>query len=115
MQIADRKEADDVIALVNAIEPSGRAGIELPLLIARTGLPPKRVERLLKRHSDYFVRIADEPKYTLNRFRNFRGSSELIIADVDRSYMQTTRRWVTVSILMFLLALLSFASMYLKN
>ena len=106
MQIADRKEADDVIALVRAIEPSGRAGIELPLLIARTGIPPKRVERLIKRHSDYFVRIADEPKYALNRFREFRGSPELVIADVERSYRRMTRRQIVASVLLLLSMLL---------
>ena len=106
MQIADRKEADDVIALVRAIEPSGRAGMELPLLIARTGIPPKRVERLIKRHSDYFVRIADEPKYALNRFREFRGSPELVIADVERSYRRMTRRQIVASVLLLLSMLL---------
>jgi hypothetical protein len=106
VQVADRKEADDVIALVRAIEPSGRAGIELPLLIARTGIPPKRVERLLKRHSDYFVRIADEPKYTLNRFREFRGSPELIIADVESSHRRMTRRQIVAPVLLLLSMLL---------
>lgn len=106
MQIADRKEADDVIALVNAIQPSGRSGIELPKLVAGTGIPPKRVERLLKRHSDYFVRIADEPKYTLNRFRKFRGSPELVIADVESSYRRMTRRQVVALVLLCLSMLL---------
>lgn len=114
MQIADRKEADDVIALVHAIEPSGRAGIELPTLTARTGIPPKRVERLLKRHSEYFVRIADEPKYTLNRFRDFRGSAELVIADVERSYRRMTRRQLVTSVLLALSMLLVLGSLILE-
>ncbi len=113
MQIADRKEADDVIALVHAIEPSGRVGIELPILITRTGIPPKRVERLLKRHSDYFVRVADEPKFTLNRFRESRGSPELIIADVERSYVRMTRRQIVASVLLLLSVLLALGTFIL--
>ena len=113
MQIADRKEADDVIALVHAIEPSGRSGIELPKLVARTGMPPKRVERLLNRHSDYFVRIADEPRYTLNRFRKFRGSPEQVIADVERSYRHMTRRQIVASVLLLLSMLLILSTLFL--
>ncbi len=114
MQVADRKEADDVIALVRAIEPVGRAGIELSILTARTRIPPKRVEHLLNRHSDYFVRIADKPKYALNRFREFRGSPELVIADVERSYRRMTRRQLVTSVLLVLSMLLALGSLILK-
>lgn len=113
MQIADRKEADDVIALVRAIEPTGRVGIELPLLTARTRIPPKRIERLLRRHSDYFVRIADEPRYTLNRFSQFRGSPELVIVDVERSYRRFARLQLVGLVLMFLAMLLIVGSNWL--
>lgn len=110
MQIADRKEADDVIALVHAVEPAGRAGIELPTLIARVSIAPKRVERLLRRHSDYFVQIADKPKYTLNRFREFRGDADLIIAAVEQSRRRFARLQLIGLVLLLMAMLLMFGS-----
>lgn len=114
MRIADRKQADDVIALVHAIEPAGRAGVPLSALAARVPLAPKRIERLIRRHTDYFVTIAGEQRYALNRFDKFGGSAELIIADVEQSYRRFTRMWATVSILIVLAALLSLAPIYLR-
>jgi len=110
VQIADRQEADDVIALVHAVEPAGREGIELPTLIARVSIAPKRVERLLRRHSDYFVQIADEPKYALNRFREFRGDADLIIAAVKQSHRRFTRLQLIGSVLLLMTILLMFGS-----
>lgn len=110
MRIADRKEADDVIALVRAIEPAGRAGIALPAIAARVSIAPKRVKRLLRRHSEYFVQIADEPKFALNRFRKFRGSAELIIADIERSHGRFARLQLAGLVLMLLAILLTAGS-----
>jgi len=110
VQIADRQEADDVIALVHAVEPAGREGIELPTLIARVSIAPKRVERLLRRDSDYFVQIADEPKYALNRFREFRGDADLIIAAVKQSHRRFTRLQLIGSVLLLMTILLMFGS-----
>ena len=56
MPIAGRKEADDVLALVHAVAPSGRSGIELDTLAPRVSIASNRVEKLLQRHADYFVR-----------------------------------------------------------
>ena len=110
MKIADRKEADDVIALVHALEPAGRAGIELQSLVAHVPIAPKRAERLLRRHSDYFVKIADQPKYTLNRFHEFRGSAQLIIADVEQSHRRFARLQLTGTALLLITLLLIFGS-----
>jgi hypothetical protein len=108
MKIADRKQADDVIALVRAIQPAGRAGIELQSLAARVPIPPKRVERLLRRHSDYFVQIADQPQYTLNRFGEFRGDADLIIADIEQSQRRFSRLQFAGSVLLLITILLMF-------
>lgn len=92
MPIADRKEADNMLALVRAVEPAGRMGIELSTLVARVSIASTRVEALLRRHADYFVRIGGEQKYALNRFGKFEGSAERIIADVEQSYERGERR-----------------------
>jgi hypothetical protein len=110
VQIADRKEADDVIALVHAVQPAGRTGIELATLTARVSIAPKRVERLLRRHSDYFVQIADEPKYALNRFRGFRGDADLIIAAVEQSHRRFARFQLIGLVLLLMAMLLTFGS-----
>ena len=97
MPITGRKEADDVLALVHAVAPSGRC-IELDTLAPRVSIAPNRVEKLLRKHADYFVRVGDARKFALNRFGEFNGSAERIIADVEQSYKRSERgRIVTVS------------------
>ncbi len=76
MPIADRKEADEVLALVRAIAPSGRAGIELATLVSRVRITPSRAEKLMQKHADYFVRVGGEQKFTLNRFSIFSPSQK---------------------------------------
>ena len=109
MTIANRKEADDVIALVRTIEPLGRSGIEFSVLVLRVAIAPTRVERLLQKHTDYFVRVGGGQKFALNRFGQFDGSAERISADVERSYKQTARRRnIVLTLITAIAAMLSF-------
>ena len=57
MPIVNRKEADDVLALVRAVAPAGRTGIRALTLVSRILIAATRVESLLQRHTEYFVRI----------------------------------------------------------
>ena len=62
MPITNRKDADDVLALVRAVAPAGRTGIGLLTLVPRVQIVSTRVESLLHRHTEYFVRLGDEQK-----------------------------------------------------
>lgn len=103
MPIADRKEADDVLVLVHAVAPSGRSGIELDTLAPRVSIASNRVEKLLGRHADYFVRVGDARKFALNRFGKFSGSAERIIADVEQSYKRSERHRTAILVLVIIL------------
>jgi len=108
MPIANRKEADDVLALVRAVVPSGRSGVELDTLAPRVSIASNRVEKLLRKHADYFVRVGDARKFTLNRFGKFEGSAERIIVDVEQSYKQSKRG--NIAILVILVCMLALQS-----
>ena len=99
MPIADRREADDVLALVHAVAPSGRSGIDFETLVPRVSIASSRVEKLLQRHTEYFVRVGGAQKFALNRFGKFEASAERIIADVEKSYEQSERHRITNLIL----------------
>ncbi len=107
MPIAGRKEADNLLALVHAIAPSGRSGIELDTLAPRVSIASNRVEKLLRRHADYFVRVGDARKIALNRFGEFNGSAERIIADVEQSYKRRERHRIAILVLVILVGVLS--------
>ena len=100
MPIAYRKEADEVMALVRAIAPSGRAGIELATLLARMRITATRTEKLMQKHADYFVRVGGEQKFTLNRFGRFDGSAERIIDDVQETYERHQKNMITILVLL---------------
>jgi len=106
MPIANRKEADDVLALVRVVAPSERMGIGLSTLYSRVSIDSTRVESLLQRHTEYFVRIGSEQKYALNRFGKFEGSAERIILDIEQSYKQS-RHSIAILILLSAVVLLS--------
>ncbi len=100
MPIANRKEADDVLALVRAVVPSGRSGVELDTLAPRVSIASNRVEKLLRRHADYFVRVGDSREFALNRFGKFEGSAERIIVDVEQSYKRRKRGNIAILIIL---------------
>lgn len=106
MPIAGRKEADDVLALVHAVAPSGRSGIDLDTLAPRVSIASNRVEKLVRRHADYFVKVGDTRKIALNRFGEFNGSAEHIIADVEQSYKRSERQRIAI-LAVILVAVLS--------
>ena len=106
MPIVYRKEADDVLALVRAVAPSGRLGVELDTLAPRVSIASNRVEKLLLRHADYFVRVGDARKFALNRFGKFEGSAERIIVDVERSYKQTKRGNIAILVILVCMVVL---------
>ena len=106
MPIVNRKEADDVLALVRAVAPSGRSGVELDTLAHRVSIASNRVEKLLRRHADYFVRVGDARKFSLNRFGKFEGSAEHIIVDVKKSYTQSKMSIIAILIILFSLVVL---------
>ena len=82
------------------------SSLHLRISLART-----RVEKLLQKHTDYFVRVGGAPKFALNRFDKFNGSSERIIADVERSCKRAERSRTTVLILSAVGALLGVVAM----
>ncbi len=106
MPIANRKEADDVLALVRAVVPSGRSGVELDTLAPRVSIASNRVEKLLRKHADYFVRVGDTRKFALNRFGEFNGSAERIIADVEQSYKRSKTATIVILVLVILLVVI---------
>ncbi len=106
MPIVNRKEADDVLALVRAVVPSGRSGVELDTLASRVSIASNRVEKLLRKHADYFVRVGDARKFALNRFGKFEGSAERIIVDVEQSYKQSKRSIFAILIILFSMVVL---------
>ena len=106
MPIVNRKEADDVLALVRAVAPSGRLGVELDTLAPRVSIASNRVEKLLRRHADYFVRVGDTRKFALNRFGKFEGSAERIIVDVEQSYKQSKRGIIAILIILVCMVVL---------
>ena len=106
MPIVYRKEADDVLALVRAVAPSGRLGVELDTLAPRVSIASNRVEKLLRRHADYFVRVGDTRKFALNRFGKFEGSAERIIVDVEQSYKQSKRGIIAILIILVCMVVL---------
>jgi len=103
MPITNRKEADDVLALVHAVAPSGRSGIELDTLAPRVPIASNRVEKLLRRHADW---VGDTRKITLNRFGKFNGSVEHIIADVEQKYKRS--KWAGIVIIVLIILLVVF-------
>ena len=103
MPIANRKEADDVLALVRVVAPSERVGIGLSTLISRVSIDSTRVESLMQKHTEYFVRIGSEQQYALNRFGKFEGSAERIIVDVERSYKLSKRGKIAFLIVLIIL------------
>ena len=111
MPIANRKEADDVLALVRALAPAGRTGIGLLTLVPRVPIASTRVVSLLQRHAEYFVGIGGEQKYALNRFGKFEGSAERINADVEQSYERTQRLTVTSLILSMVAGIIGIAAL----
>ena len=106
MPIVYRKEADDVLALVRAVAPSGRLGVELDTLAPRVSIASNRVEKLLRRHADYFVRVGDTRKFALNRYGKFEGSAERIIVDVEQSYKKSKRGIIAFLIILFSMVVL---------
>lgn len=86
MSITSKKESAEILGLVRVLESAGRTGIDLSKLSARVYLPSSRIEFLLKKYEQYFVRVGDTRQYALNRFGRFHGSAKLIAADIERSY-----------------------------
>ena len=106
MPITGRKEADDVLAMVHEVAPCGRSGIELDTLARRVSITSNRVEKLLSKHADYFVRVGDDRKFALNRFGEFNGSEERIIANVEQSCKRSEKGRIVILVLVFLLVVL---------
>jgi len=115
MWIADRKKGDDVLALIDAVALSGRSGIELATLLSRVSLRSIRVEKLLRKHTDYFIRVGSVDKFTINRFGKLRGSVEHIVADVEQSCKQNEKRrnmsFILTTLVGLLLSVIGFMSL----
>lgn len=76
--------ANELLALVEALDGQDQAGIPLPGLANRAGLSPEIASKLLTKNTDYFVSVGGEPVYALNRFGPFSGSAYAIREDVKR-------------------------------
>ena len=77
-------QANELLALVEALDGQDRAGIPLPGLASRAGLSLETARVLLTKYTDYFVSVGGEPVYALNRFGPCSGSAKAIREDVKR-------------------------------
>lgn len=86
MRLTNRSERDEAAVLVRELALGDKGGIGLTALATRVNLPTDRVEKLLRRYPDYFVKVGHESGFRLNPFGKFKGSTEQILVDIEPSY-----------------------------
>lgn len=86
MYVANRREANDLAVLVNALAGGPREGTSVHAVASQTGLSSQRVAQLLGKHTDYFLKVGGRESFTLNKFGKCKGSGAATLADIERSY-----------------------------
>lgn len=89
MFVASRKEMEETTALAHELATASKKGIPLTKLSSRLILSIDRIEWLLRRHPEYFLKVGTRPSYRLNQFSKFNGSVEDVLIDIERSYERT--------------------------
>ena len=84
MAFGKKFQANELLALVEALDGQDHAGIPLPALANRAGLSLETARLLMTKYTDYFVSVGGEPVYALNRFGPCSGSANEIREDVKR-------------------------------
>lgn len=115
MSLANRRQVDDTGALVRELAPADKSGIGLTVLASRLNVPTDRIEALVRRHPDYFVRVGNESRYRLNQFGTLKGSAEQILVDIERSYDRSKHLQVMSVILAVVATLVGVTSFLLSN
>jgi len=115
MYLASRREVEEAVALVRELAPADRDGIGLTALASRLKVPTDRIELLIKRHPEYFVRVGTESRYRLNQFGKLKGSAGQILADIERSYERSRHLQVTSIMLTVVATLVGATSFLLSN
>src|SRR5690606_29272364 len=109
--LTDRNERDEAAVLVRELALGDRGGIELTALAARVNLPTARVEKLLRRYPDYFVKVGHKSRFRLNPFGKFKGSTEQILVDIERSYNRRKHLQATSAVLAVVATLIGLISL----
>ncbi|SRR5690606_17937634 len=86
MYVANRREANDLAALVNALSGSPKEGASVYAVASQTGLPAQRVAKLLTKHHDYFVKVGGREAFALNKFGKHRGASDKLLEEIEKSF-----------------------------
>ena len=86
-------QANELLALVEALDGQDHAGIPLPGLANRAGLSLETARVLLSKYTDYFVSVGGEPVYALNRFGPCSGSANAIREDVKTRAEALKNKW----------------------
>ena len=86
MPLTNHSEREDAAVLVRELALGDKGGIGLTALATRVNLTTDRVEKLLGRYPHYFVKVGNESRFRLNPFGKFKGSTEQILVDIERSY-----------------------------
>jgi hypothetical protein len=65
--------------VLQTLNEAGPGGMSLMLLSDRSGIALDSLRDYLQKHSEFFVLLDGGPRYTLNRFGEFKGSIEKMI------------------------------------
>ncbi|MCU4677744.1 hypothetical protein N7931_19225 [Catenovulum sp. 2E275] len=71
--------------VINTLAEHGKSGCGIISLSNQTNISQQELREFLNSHNDFFCKIGNESKYTINSFSEHNGSPELMIKEYSKN------------------------------
>jgi len=106
---------DDLSLILATLEAHAPKGVGIFTLAKETKLTAFTLRKYLAKYSDYFVKLPEEQSYQINRFGQFKGSTDEIIQHYEKTLAdkKSGNNWIIY--ILFLSAFVSTGSALLNG
>jgi hypothetical protein len=81
----NRVEAEKIFSAMNRTESKG---IAIFSLANETHIEINKLHRYLTQYPEFFCRVGNEPKYTINRLGPFKGARDQMLEEIERMQLR---------------------------
>ena len=82
-------ELNQAVLVVNTLASYGKTGCGIISLANETKIPQQELRTFLESHHEYFCKLDNKSKFTLNPFGKYKGRPEAIISELTKQSQQS--------------------------
>ena len=80
--------------IFKSMEKHGTQGVTILRLSSETQIGISKLRQLIEKYSDFFTKVGNEEKYTINSFSQYKGDVETMLVELEKENQQKKKEYL---------------------